>query len=215
MTHSTIATLGEAAIERWGMFTTAQASARGVSRNVLVSLAASGAIERLAQGVYRMAGAPPSDHELDAIRVHWLALGGAEGRRVIAAGTTAATLHGIGDWFPTKSEFVIPTRRTTRLVDVRLRVRLLDEADVAYVDGLPSMTVERTIADLVEAREEPSLIADALRHAAQRGILLRPRRLAQLLEPLAHRNGEATGAALAGRLILTAGLDESWTARLR
>jgi len=76
------------------------------------------------------------------------------------------------------------------------------------------MTVERTVADLVEAREDPSLVADALQHAVQRGTLLRPRRLAQLLEPLAHRNGEASGAALAGRLMLAGGVDESWIDRL-
>lgn len=94
-------------------------------------------------------------------------------------------------------------------------MRRLDEEDVVYVDGLPSMTVERTVAGLVETREEPSLVTDALGHAAQRGMLLRPRRLARLLEPLARRNGEPTGDALAVRLLLSAGLDESWTARLR
>lgn len=195
------------------MFTTMEASNAGVSRNVLSGLAESGVIERLAQGVYKMAGAPHAEDDLDAIRVRWLALGGAEWP-VIVAGKTAATLHRIGDWFPTESDFITPTRRTTRLPDVRLRIRQLDEVDVVYVDGLPSMTVERTIADLVEAREEPSLVADALRHAAQRGILLRPRRLAQLLEPLARRNGQATGEAFAGRLLFAAGLDESWIARL-
>lgn len=196
------------------MFTTAQAAEVGVPRKLLSSLSASGAIERLAQGVYRMAGVPPAEHQIESIRPHWLAVGGSAEAGVVAAGTTAATLHGIGDWFPAESAFVTSTRRTTRLPDVRLRIRRLDEEDVVYVDGLPSMTVERTIADFVEAREEPSLVADALRHAAQRGILLRPRRLARLLEPLARRNGEATGDALAGRLLLSAGLDESWTARL-
>ncbi|MGN7861279.1 type IV toxin-antitoxin system AbiEi family antitoxin domain-containing protein [Microbacterium sp. 22303] len=175
---------------------------------------AAGAIERLAQGAYRMAGAPTAEPHIDAIRVHWLALGGAE-QPVIAAKKTAATLHRIGDWFPAHSEFVTPTRRTTRLSDVRVRTRRLDEVDVVYVDGLPSMKVERTIADLVEAREDPSLISDALLHAAQHGTLLRPRRLAQLLDPLARRNDQATGVALAERLMLAGGMNEAWIARLR
>lgn len=196
------------------MITTAQAMAAGVPRKVLSGLVASGAIERLAQGVYRMAGAPAAEHKVDGTRVHWLALGGVT-RHVVAAGKTAAALHGIGDWFPAESEFVAPTRRTTRLSDVRLRIRRLDEEDVVYVDGLPAMTVERTIADLVEAREDPSLIADALQHAVQRGTLLRPRRLAQLLEPLAHRNGEASGVDLAKRLMIAGGVDKSWIVRLR
>jgi predicted transcriptional regulator of viral defense system len=216
MIPRTISRLGEVAIERWGMFTTAQAAEAGVSRKALSSLAASGAIERLAQGVYRMAGVPPAEHEIDAIRVHWLALGGAtEAVIIIAAGRTAATLHRIGDWFPTASEFVTSTRRTTRLRDVRLRIRQIDSVDVTFIAGLPSMTVERTIADLVEAREDQSLIADALRHATEHGTLLRPRRLAQLVDPIARRNGEDSGGALTEQLMLTAGLEASWIDRLR
>lgn len=114
---------------------------------MLFGLVVSGAIERLAQGVYRMAGAPAAEHDVDATRVHWLALGGVT-RPMVAAGKTAAALHRIGDWYPTMSDFVAPTRRTTRLPEVRVRVRQLDEQDVAYVGGIPSMTVERTIADL-------------------------------------------------------------------
>nr|WP_314844759.1 type IV toxin-antitoxin system AbiEi family antitoxin domain-containing protein [uncultured Microbacterium sp.] len=213
MSHSTIAMLGKVAVERWGMFTTAQASETGVSRNVLVALAASGAIERLAQGVYRMAGAPPARLEIDTIRIHWLAVDGAK-RLTVAAGRSAAALHEIGDWFPAESDFVTPTRRTTRLPGVRLRVRHLDQEDVVYIDGLPTMTVERTIADLVESREDPSLIADALLHAVQRGVLPHPRRLAQLLEPLAHRNGVGSGVALAERLMAAGGVEDGWQARL-
>ncbi|MEJ1092051.1 type IV toxin-antitoxin system AbiEi family antitoxin domain-containing protein, partial [Microbacterium istanbulense] len=40
------------------MFTTAQATAAGVARKSLSGLANAGAIERVAQGVYRMAGSP-------------------------------------------------------------------------------------------------------------------------------------------------------------
>jgi hypothetical protein len=52
-----------------------------------------------------MAGAPPQDHE--AIYASSLALGGATAPRtetgvapVVAAGVTAAVVHGIGDFFP-------------------------------------------------------------------------------------------------------------------
>lgn len=64
------------------MFTTAQAAEVGVPRKLLSSLSASGAIERLAQGVYRMAGVPPAEHHIESIRAHWLAVGGSaeEGR---------------------------------------------------------------------------------------------------------------------------------------
>ncbi|WP_402844667.1 type IV toxin-antitoxin system AbiEi family antitoxin domain-containing protein [Microbacterium sp. GXS0129] len=58
MAGSTIAQLGAIAAEQWGIVTTAQATEVGVSRKTLSSLTATGALERLAQGVYRMAGAP-------------------------------------------------------------------------------------------------------------------------------------------------------------
>lgn len=75
MAGKTIAELGELAAERWGMFTTAQAARVGVSRKTLSGLTSSGAIHRVAQGVYRMAGAPEPEHEF--IYAPWLALGGA------------------------------------------------------------------------------------------------------------------------------------------
>ncbi|WP_433674790.1 hypothetical protein [Microbacterium gorillae] len=92
---------------------------------------------------------------------------------------------------------------------MRLRVRRLDEEDVVYVDGLLTMTPERTIADLVETREDPSLIADALRHAAEQWMPLHLSRLGQLLDPLASRNGQPSGVALAEKLMVVGGLDES------
>ena len=127
MAGATIAKLGAIAAERWGMVTTAQADEAGVSRKTLSSLTASGALERLAQGVYRMAGAPAAMMEIDTIRVHWLALGGRTS--LVAAGRSAAALHEIGDWFPGASEFVAATRRTTRIDGVRIRIRSLEAAD--------------------------------------------------------------------------------------
>lgn len=121
MAGSTIAKLGPIAAEHWGMITTTQASQADVSRKTLSALTASGALERLAQGVYRMAGAPAAMLEIDTVRVRWLALGGAAS--VVAAGKSAAALHSIGDWFAGASEFVAPTRRTTRIDGVRIRIR--------------------------------------------------------------------------------------------
>ncbi|RWZ59634.1 transcriptional regulator [Labedella populi] len=215
MSFRMIATLGAIGAGQWGMVTTQQAGEAGVPRSALARLAAAGAIERLAQGVYRMAGAP-SAHEpaIDMIRVHWLALGGAA-RTVVAAGKSAAALHGIGDWFPSDSDFVTPERRTTRLPHVQLRIRRLESVDVTGVHGLPTMTVERTVADLVESWEDLSLVADAVEHAMHRGVLLWPKRLAELLEPLARRNQMESGVAFADRLLLEAGADASWRARLR
>src|SRR3546814_20950850 len=69
VSDSTVSRLGILAERRWGMFTTAQAGAVGVSRQQLVRLTPSGVLERPAQGVYRMAGSPP--HETEKIEIAW------------------------------------------------------------------------------------------------------------------------------------------------
>ena len=154
VSDSTVSRLGVLAERRWGMFTTAQAEAVGVSRKQLVRMTASGVLERLTQGVYRMAGSPPQDHE--NIYATWLALGGATSRptetgapALVAAGVTAAVVHDIGDFFLDGIDFIVGSRKTTRLPDVRLRIRPLTPADTTSVNGLPTLTIERTITDLL------------------------------------------------------------------
>lgn len=209
MAGKTIAKLGNLAAERWGMFTTAQALDIGISRNSLSGLTASGGILRVGQGVYRMAGAP--EPELEHLYIPWLALGGATlppsstgAPAIIVAGESAAIAHGIGDWYPGIRDFIVPSRRTTRLDDVRLRIRALDPGDVMYLDGLPTLTVERTIADLVEQWTDQSLIIDTLADAGEQGKLVSARRLGPYLEPLAHAHGAASGAELAKELLTEA-----------
>lgn len=193
------------------MFTTAQAERAGVSRKSLSGLSSAGAIRRVAQGVYRMAGSPES--ELEFIYAPWLALGGATLApapsgvpAVVVAGESAAIAHGIGDFFPGVVDVMTPTRRTTRLADVRLRTRVLSPHEVAFLDGLPTLTVERAIADLLEQWADRSLVVDALRQAAEQGKLLSPRQLASFLDPIATAHGAASGTDFAQELLHEAGL---------
>jgi predicted transcriptional regulator of viral defense system len=163
-------------------------------------MATTGVIERVAQGVYRMTGAPTMDHE--AIYATWLALGGANTARtqdgvasLVAAGTTAALVHGIGDFLPDGLDFIVPTRKGTRLPDVRLRIRVLAREDVIPVHGLPTLTVERTVADLVELGTDLSLVAGAVRDAVRSDVLVSPERLVGYLSAIASR-GQHDGRAL-------------------
>ena len=90
---------------------------------------------------------------------------------------------------------------------------MLDPQDVTLVDGLPAMTMERTIADLVEEVGDISLVADALRDASRKRNLDLGR-LRELLAPLAQRNGlRGDGAALLDRLMEIAGIDADAVAR--
>jgi hypothetical protein len=195
----TLVRLGSIAERRWGLVTTAQAEGVGVSRKQLARMASAGAIERVAQGVYRMAGAPPQDHE--AIYVTWLALGGATVPRtetgmapVVAAGTTAAVLHGIGDFFPDGFDFIVPARKGTPLPGVRLRVRRLTWEEVIPVGGLPALTVERALADVIEIGTDLSLVAGAVREAVRAGKVVAPERLVSYLDPVAAQAAPAPTA---------------------
>jgi hypothetical protein len=164
----------------------------------------------VAQGVYRMAGAPPQDYE--AIYATWLALGGATASRtetgvapVVAAGVTAAVVHGVGDFFPDTFDFIVPARKGTRLPGVRLRVRRLTRDEVIPVGGLPALTVERAVADLVETGTDLSLVAGAVRDAVRAGTLVAPDRLVSYLDPIAARR-ESDGTSLASDLFELAGV---------
>lgn len=210
MARATTARLAGIAERRWGLVTTEQASAVGVSRNALVRLAASGSLTRVAQGVYRMAGAPELEHE--GIYAAWLALGGAtrsansEGvAPVVAAGITATILHGIGDFYPMQADFIVPARRGTRL-PARLRVRALTAAEVTFAESVPTLTVERTIADLVGLWTDRSLVADTLFSAHEQGTLVRPWQLVEYLEPLAGPAGFRDGTEFATDLLTLAGI---------
>ena len=201
---------------QWGMVTTAQAGALGVSRLDLARLSDAGLIERLVHGVYRDAGTPSGEH--DELRALWLSTDasrpaedrlrdGAAG--VVVSGPSAAALHGVGDLRADQAEFTVSVRRQTQRTELRYRVRALATSSLTVVDGLPVTTLEQTIADLVESRTDLSLVADALRDASRVRTVDRDK-LARLLAPLAARNGHrrGDGNGFLGRLAAIAGIDD-------
>lgn len=188
---------------------------KGVPRLDLSRLAKAGHLERLAHGVYRDAGAPAD--EFESLRVAWLGADPshtADSRLrdlaggVVVMGESASSLHGVGDLPADRHELSSPVRRQTQRTEISYRHRHLEPGDVTIAHGLPVTTIERTIADLLEARTDLSLIADVLRDAA-RIHRLDLGRLVELLGPLAARNGlgKGDGAALSDHLIALAGLD--------
>lgn len=189
----------ELAAEQSGLLTTQQAQRRGVSRLTLSRLAEQGAIERVSHGVYATPeGAVGAHAELRAV---WLSLdphkfaferlvGDPAG--FIVTHRSAAELWGIGQLIPDKLEFVSTARKRTRREDVRLRRRAITIDDITVVDGLPCTTIERTVADLVEAHEDLSLVADVLGDSQFGSVDFD--RLRTLLDPLASRNGHDNGS---------------------
>jgi len=187
---------------QWGMVTTAQAAARGVTRLQLARLADAGHLERLGHGIYRHA-AVPSDR-LDGLRAAWLSINPkqtAEQRIMsrshdaVVSGAAAAYLLGLGDLVPEPYEFTVPNRRQTQRGVLTFRVRRLLDGDVTLCEGLPVTTPERTIASLIEGGLDLSLVADILGDAEA----IDRSHLAELLAPLAVRRGYRPGDGAAFR----------------
>ncbi len=181
---------------QWGMVTTAQASSRGITRMQLSRLVDEGQLERQGHGVYRDAGTPTD--RLDSLKAAWLSINPkltAEQRILnrqddaVVSGATASYLLDLGDLLPEPYEFTVPVRRQTQRTELTFRVKKLSAENVTFREGLPVTRPEQTIADLVETRNDRSLIADVLRDVD----VIDRQQLAELLAPLAGRNGFKRG----------------------
>lgn len=199
-TRENISALTELASSQWGMFTTAQAASEGVSRVQLGRMSSDGRIEPMARGTYRFASA--GDTEYAELKAAWLSLLPsktaydrlrARPRDCVAAGRTAAALLGDTELHPEPYCFATGRGRRTTRADVRLLPWPAEERDVAVIDGIPATSPERTVADLVRLKEDPSLVANFVEGMASRGHIFDRRRCAELLTPLAARNGYRKG----------------------
>ena len=215
--RSALRELAEVTESQWGMVTSAQAIARGLNHMDLARLADSGDLIRLTHGVYKDAGAPRDEHE--ELRAAWLSI---EPKRLAwertqerpslatVSGETATVLHGVGDLRAMRSEFTTLKRRQTQRQDVRFRTRVLAREDVTIREGLPVTTLERTIADLVEARTQLDHIGAVMRDASRK-TNLDVEQLETHLSPLAERNGhrKGDGGALLQQLMKVARIDQA------
>lgn len=166
--------LQELAQEQWGLLTRRQIETQGIGSTTLERLISpGGALERVATGVYRLAGAPIPDH-LD-LRAAWLQLapGVPAWERTAGEGVvshrSAASLYGLGHLPADRHEFTVPRRKQTRRPDVRIHVRPLEDREWLGLRGLPVTRPSRIASDLLWDREDPEavaqLIADAIRPA--------------------------------------------------
>ncbi|HVC06934.1 MAG TPA: type IV toxin-antitoxin system AbiEi family antitoxin domain-containing protein [Solirubrobacterales bacterium] len=197
----TASKLAELAEDQWGLLTRRQAEASGVSPATLQRLSApDGVLERRAQGVYHLAGAPLPDHA--PLRAAWLALAPetlAWERRPeqgVVSHRSAASVYGIGHLSADRQEFTLPARRQTRRKDVRLHRRELADAEWKALRGLPVTRPSRIAADLLGEREDPEAVAQVVVDAI-RNVYDYPGTFAEALSPAAARLGFRPGDGLA------------------
>lgn len=195
---------------QWGLVTTAQAARVGVTRLQLARFADAGVLERVSRGIYVTTSAPVAHL---ALRSAWLALDPsrtAEERLgdPVAAGvvshTSAAGLHGLGDLLDDVPELTVASRKQTRR-GTRLHLGRLAAGDVTLVDGLPTTTVERTVADLLRDGHDLEHVADIAGQAVRRGAA-DVDELATRLTGMAARHGQPDGRALLVHLLDVAGV---------
>jgi hypothetical protein len=197
---TTIRRLSQLAEEQWGLVTRQQAERAGVPHSTFDRLAADGSIlERVAHGVYRLAGAPPPDHL--ELRAAWLQLAPdtpawerTQDQGVVSH-RSAAALYGLGHLPADTHEFTLPTRRQTRRPDVRIHRRPLHSDECIQLRGLPATRPSRIASDLLADREDPEAVANVVADAI-RDVYDYPATFAETLAPQAARFGLRRGDGL-------------------
>jgi putative AbiEi antitoxin of type IV toxin-antitoxin system len=208
--------VGGLAAEQWGLVTTAQARAEGLSTQQLTRLAGAGILERLRHGVYRITGAPAGPH--DDLAAAWLGFAPAEtvSERLadpnvaVVSHRSAALLHQLGDLDAEYLEFTTGTRKQTRDPQIRIYRRQLQPGEWTLAQGLPITTVLTTIKDLATARIDGGHLAGVVRDAVTTHHL-GVAEVAEVLSPYAHHYGAplGQGAVLLQRMLEQAGVPES------
>ena len=198
---TTISRLSQLAEDQWGLVTRQQAEQAGVPISTFDRLAVHGSIlERVAHGVYHLAGAPLPDHL--ELRAAWLQLapGTPAWERTpdqgVVSHRSAAALYGLGHLPADTHEFTLPTRRQTRRPDVRIHRRPLDSDECIQLRGLPATRPSRIAPDLLADHEDPEAVASVVTEAI-RDVYDYPATFAETLAPQAARFGLRRGDGLA------------------
>lgn len=203
-----ISVLYDLAASQWGLVTSAQAVALGISRTQLARMANDGRLESICYGVYRTTSGAETAHM--AIKAAWLSLYPQEtayerlGKRPpdsVATGRTAASLYAFGNLHATPYCFAVSVSKRTARPDLELVNADVDEQDVTHWFDIPVATLERAITDMIRTHDDPSLIDDVIADAAKKGHIFDMDRMSDLLSPLSKTHGFASGTEFAHDLI--------------
>lgn len=156
--------------EQHGLFTSAQAVARGVNRAMITRKKQQGAIEQLRHGVYALASAPSDPYQ--EIRAAWLSLEPAQTavERIknhegpILCDTAAAEVYGAGVFYTDRYDFYSSTRKQSRDELIRVRLRHLEDEDIEMVDGIlvvsPTVLVCDFLTEYYDLNDITTLVRD-------------------------------------------------------
>ena len=163
------AQLFDVAAGQYGYVTSQEVRALGGRDGVLVDMERAGHLERVARGLYRFVSYPTDARdELMAATLWPRALG-------VISHDSALDLWELCDVNPTRVHLSVPkSARIRRNVPITYEIheRDLDDADVANVDGIPTVTPMRAILDGLERHLDRRLIDQAIDVATRRGLLI-------------------------------------------
>lgn len=177
-----------------GIVTYAQLTALGLGAGAIAWLMASGRTVAVRRGVYRLCGAAPS----------WtgtvLAAVAAAGEDAVLSHRSAAALWGLVDRQRESGRLEITCGRRVRLDGVCAHRHRLDAADRTVRNSVPVTTIERTLLDLAESCDRPT-IGRHIDEAVRRGLTTidRLRRMAARHRRRGRRRDLAFWAAMADR----------------
>ncbi len=215
MRTSTLSRIARIAEDQWGLVTRRQLDKAGIPKTTLDRLTGQGsALERVAHGVYRLAGTPEPDHL--QLRAAWLQLAPEvpawqrTPEQGVVSHRSAAAMYGIGDLPADRHEFTVQSRKQTRRPDVRLHRRSVSGRTWIVLQGLPVTRPSRVASDLLYDNEDPGAVANIIADAL-RAVYDYPGTVAGSLEPHAAKFGlrRGDGLALLGWLLDLVGDPES------
>jgi predicted transcriptional regulator of viral defense system len=163
----------ELAAEHGGYFTTAEASQAGISHRQLSYHVASGALERVIHGIYRLIDYPTHPRG-DMIAVTLWA-----GPDSAISHESALVVYGLASAMPSAIHLTAPPSFQGRREGVRIHHEELGHDERRLWDDVPVTTVERTLIDITRSSDR-SLLHDAVRESLDRGLTTR-KRLAHII----------------------------------
>lgn len=192
--------LRDLAQDQWGLVTRRQIENAGIAATTIDRLTRPGAaLERVAHGVYQLAGTPIPDHR--ELRSAWLQLAPEvpawkrTADQGVVSHRSAAAVYGLGNLPADSHEFTLPRRKQTRRVDVRIHIRPLGGGEWFRLGGLPVTRPSRIASDLLWDHEDPEAVAHIVVEAI-RGISDYPAMFVEALAPHARRFGLREGEGI-------------------
>lgn len=160
--RTTRSTLLRLALTQGGYFSTQQATALGISPQLLSSKLHAGTVERVCRGVYRIPEAPV--HRLSDFIVPWLW----SGQTAIVSHESALEVHDLGGGLPVRIHVTLPaTGRTCPLASVVLHTGC---PAFTYHDCVPVSTPAQAVYDVAAAHGDPDLVLRAIDDGIRRGL---------------------------------------------